>query len=279
MRCRIPSIREETPWAGPASPGSIGRTSAGGRGPAGQRPGRSRAGRLDPARHRLRRLVAGRAGGAGHGRGGVGDPAGAGRHRHPARDGRRRWSWPCSGRRSSPTSPSRSVPGVTVDSFLAAFWATWIVAAVATLASWVMTAGTNDAVFAHLVRGARRGKPVADPEVTGILFVQLDGVPFPVLQWGVMGGTLPTLVAVDPQRQPRVHGVDPDAAGDDARQPDGDPARDDRRHPGLPLGRPRHGPGLRRQQAGRRGRHRGAALRRARAARRRRGVGEQPVQR
>src|SRR6478609_1955805 len=53
------------------------------------------------------------------------------------------------------------VPGVTVDSFLAAFWATWIVAAVATLASWVMTAGTNDAVFAHLVRGARRGKPVA----------------------------------------------------------------------------------------------------------------------
>ncbi len=80
-----------------------------------------------------------------------------------------------------------------VDSFLDAFWATWIVAVVVTLASWVMTAGTNDAVFAHLVRGARRGKPVADPEVTGILFVQLDGVPFPVLQWGVMGGTLPTL--------------------------------------------------------------------------------------
>jgi len=85
------------------------------------------------------------------------------------------------------------VPGVRVDSFLAAFWATWIVAIVATLASWVMTAGTNDAVFAHLVRGARRGEPVPDPEVTGILFVQLDGVPFPVLQWGVMGGTLPTL--------------------------------------------------------------------------------------
>ena len=85
------------------------------------------------------------------------------------------------------------VPGVQVDSFLAAFWATWVVAGVATLASWVMTAGTNDAVFAHLVRGARRGKPVPDPDVTGILFVQLDGVPFPVLQWGVMGGTLPTL--------------------------------------------------------------------------------------
>ena len=85
------------------------------------------------------------------------------------------------------------VPGVRVDSFMAAFWATWVVAGVATLASWVLTAGTNDAVFTPLVRGARRGMPVPDPDVTGILFVQLDGVPFPVLQWGVMGGTLPTL--------------------------------------------------------------------------------------
>ena len=137
--------------------------------------------------------MAGRSGGAGHGRGGVGDPAGAGRRRHALRDGRRPGAGPARVRRSSRTSPSPWCRECTVDSFLAAFWATWIVAAVATLASWVMTAGTNDAVFVHLVRGARRGKPVADPEVTGILFVQLDGVPFPVLQWGVMGGTLPTL--------------------------------------------------------------------------------------
>ena len=80
-----------------------------------------------------------------------------------------------------------------LDSFAAAFWTTWIVAGVATLGSWVMTAGTNDAVLTHLVRGAKRAGPVPDPDVTGVLFVQLDGVPFPVLQWGVMGGTLPTL--------------------------------------------------------------------------------------
>lgn len=85
------------------------------------------------------------------------------------------------------------VPGVRVDSFAAAFAATWIVAGVATLATWLLTAGTNDAVFVDLVRRARRARPVADPDVTGMLFVQLDGVPFPVLQWGVMGGTLPTL--------------------------------------------------------------------------------------
>jgi hypothetical protein len=34
---------------------------------------------------------------------------------------------------------------------------------------------------------------VADPDVPGVLFVQADGVPFPVLDWGVRAGTLPTL--------------------------------------------------------------------------------------
>ncbi len=85
------------------------------------------------------------------------------------------------------------VPGVRVDSFWAAFWATWIVAICTTSATWLLTAGTNDAVFVDLVRRAQRADPVPDPDVTGILFVQLDGVPFPVLQWGVLGGTLPTL--------------------------------------------------------------------------------------
>ena len=82
------------------------------------------------------------------------------------------------------------VPGVRVDSFLDAFWAIWVVAVVTTLTSWVMTAGTNDVVFAHLVRGARRGARVPDPDVTGVLFVQLDGVlpdygRFNPLDWGL----------------------------------------------------------------------------------------------
>ncbi len=85
------------------------------------------------------------------------------------------------------------VPGVHVASFSDAFITAWIIAVMLTIVGWVATAGTNDAVFAHLARKARRAPPVPDPEVTGMLFVQLDGVPFPVLQWGVMGGTLPTL--------------------------------------------------------------------------------------
>ena len=171
------------------------------------------------------------------------------------------------------------VPGVQLDSFLDAFWATWIVAGVATLGAWVMTAGTNDVVFAPLVRGAtareaRRGPRRDRHPVRAARRGALPGAAV-----GSHGRDPADAVAVDPQRQPRVHGVDSHAARDDPGQPDGDPARDDRRHPGLPLGRPGHRAGLRGQQAGGCGRHRGPALRRERASGRRRGVGEQPVQR
>ncbi len=84
------------------------------------------------------------------------------------------------------------VPGASAT-FWGAFWGSWIVAVVTTLVGWVATAGTSDALLAHLVRRARRAAPVPDPEVPGILFVQLDGVPYPVLEWGVLAGTLPTL--------------------------------------------------------------------------------------
>ena len=76
-----------------------------------------------------------------------------------------------------------------------AFLASWIVAAVSTLFVWVATAGTDDAVTASLLRGARRKRPATldDGDVPGVVFVQADGVPFPVLEWGVRAGTLPTL--------------------------------------------------------------------------------------
>ena len=71
----------------------------------------------------------------------------------------------------------------------------WIVAMVSTLFVWIATAGTDDAVTASLLRRARRrgGNTVPDPDVHGVVFVQADGVPYPVLEWGVRAGTLPTL--------------------------------------------------------------------------------------
>lgn len=73
--------------------------------------------------------------------------------------------------------------------------AAWIIAAVSTLFTWVATAGTDDAVTASLLLRARRkrGVELSDPDVAGVVFVQFDGVPYPVLEWCVRAGTLPTL--------------------------------------------------------------------------------------
>ena len=81
------------------------------------------------------------------------------------------------------------VPGIDTT-FLAAFLASWLTAGVATFITWLAASGTDDALVMTL---ARRGKPepVADPDVPGFLFVQLDGVPFPVLRWAVQAGGVP----------------------------------------------------------------------------------------
>ena len=86
------------------------------------------------------------------------------------------------------------VYGEQDDSLWWALVASWIVSAVSTLFVWVATAGTDDAATASLLRRARRQNVVLDdPDVPGIVFVQADGVPYPVLDWCVRAGTLPTL--------------------------------------------------------------------------------------
>ena len=86
------------------------------------------------------------------------------------------------------------LPGIVATSFWPVFWASWIIAAAVTLIAWLATAGTSQAVTTRLIRQARRRPAtVDDPDLPGVLFVQLDGVPYPVLEWGVLAGTLPTL--------------------------------------------------------------------------------------
>jgi uncharacterized membrane protein YvlD (DUF360 family) len=84
------------------------------------------------------------------------------------------------------------VPGISAT-FWSAFWASWIVAVVATTAAWLGSAGTDDAFTASLLRRRGGGSPVADPEVDGVVFVQLDGVAFPVLRWAIQAGRVQTM--------------------------------------------------------------------------------------
>ena len=84
--------------------------------------------------------------------------------------------------------------GLSAADLVTAVLTSWIVAVVSTFFVWIGTAGTDDAVTATLLRRAhRRRTTIPDPEVPGIVFVQMDGVPYPVLDWCVRAGTLPTL--------------------------------------------------------------------------------------
>ncbi|TCN36691.1 uncharacterized membrane protein YvlD (DUF360 family) [Kribbella orskensis] len=86
------------------------------------------------------------------------------------------------------------IPGVEADSFWVVLAAAWIAAAVATVVAWLCTSGTPEAFTAALVRRTRRRRQALDdPEAPGVIFVQLDGVPFPVMQWQLLAATLPTV--------------------------------------------------------------------------------------
>ena len=84
-------------------------------------------------------------------------------------------------------------PGVTIDGPVSAFVGSWVYAFVMTLLTWAFSISGRDYLTVHATRMASRGARPEPSEVPGVIFVQLDGVPFPVLEWGVLAGTLPTL--------------------------------------------------------------------------------------
>jgi uncharacterized membrane protein YvlD (DUF360 family) len=83
------------------------------------------------------------------------------------------------------------VPGASFDDFWTAVAAAWIAAAFGTLLVWIFSAGTDESFVASLLR--IKPSDVPDPEVDGVLFIQLDGVSFPVMNWALQSGQTPTL--------------------------------------------------------------------------------------
>lgn len=83
------------------------------------------------------------------------------------------------------------VPGASFDSFWTAVAAAWIAAAFGTLLVWLTSAGTDESFTATLLK-LTPGR-ITDPEVDGVVFIQLDGVAFPVMDWVLRSGTMPTL--------------------------------------------------------------------------------------
>jgi uncharacterized membrane protein YvlD (DUF360 family) len=83
------------------------------------------------------------------------------------------------------------VPGASFDSFWTAVAAAWLTAAFATVMVWLVSAGTDESFALSLLR-IKPGH-ISDADVDGVVFVQLDGVSFPVVQWALQSGTMPTL--------------------------------------------------------------------------------------
>lgn len=84
-----------------------------------------------------------------------------------------------------------AVPGVHFDSFWTVVAAAWIAAVFGTVLTWLISAGTDESFAATLLR--LPPQEVADPKVDGVVFVQLDGVSHPVMQWALQSGSMPTL--------------------------------------------------------------------------------------
>ncbi len=82
------------------------------------------------------------------------------------------------------------IPGASFASFETAVAAAWLSAVFGTVLLWLVSAGTDESFTAALLR-IRPGKP--DDELDGVVFVQLDGVSFPVMQWALQAGNMPTL--------------------------------------------------------------------------------------
>jgi len=87
-------------------------------------------------------------------------------------------------------------PGVEVDGVGPALLASWIYAAVMAAKTSLSAINTQDHLAVHAVRmsrGAEAGGLDPADEVAGVIFVQLDGVPAPLLQNEIRAGNLPTI--------------------------------------------------------------------------------------
>jgi uncharacterized membrane protein YvlD (DUF360 family) len=85
-------------------------------------------------------------------------------------------------------------PGISASSFWSIFIASWVFAMIAAALSWLLVADSDGLFADRLVRDGRRAAGDVEPtEVPGVVFIQIDGLPGPVLDQGIKSGTLPTL--------------------------------------------------------------------------------------
>lgn len=98
-------------------------------------------------------------------------------------------------------------PGLMIGPWYEVFIASWVYSAIMAAIQWVLAADQDDVFLVQAIRQSTRlgtwGTGLSEAEKaavaeggdpqTGVIFVQLDGMPAPVLDWGIKSGNLPTL--------------------------------------------------------------------------------------
>ena len=84
-------------------------------------------------------------------------------------------------------------PGIEVDTVRGTVLASWVYALAMTIVSWAFSINTQDYLLVHAARMSLSRRPTEEFDEPGVLFVQLDGVPGPVVEQEVRAGNLPTI--------------------------------------------------------------------------------------
>jgi uncharacterized membrane protein YvlD (DUF360 family) len=83
---------------------------------------------------------------------------------------------------------------VSYTSLWSVFLAAWLASLVATVVGFLDSVDEDEVFLAHVVRTSlRRRGPVETTDEPGVVFIQMDGVPLPLLRFAVMSGNVPTL--------------------------------------------------------------------------------------
>ncbi|WP_084106451.1 phage holin family protein [Demequina sp. NBRC 110056] len=84
-------------------------------------------------------------------------------------------------------------PGIEVASAWWALVASWVFAILTAVLAWAFSVGTDDYLLVHASRMALDPASRPDDGQRGVVFVQLDGVPAPLLEEQMRAGNLPTI--------------------------------------------------------------------------------------
>ncbi len=86
------------------------------------------------------------------------------------------------------------VPGLEVDGFWAAFWGSWVYAIVNTVLTSILAIDQGESYYGTLIRRlVREQDDVARTDRPGVVIVQIDGLPHPVLAHQIRAGRVPTM--------------------------------------------------------------------------------------